>query len=209
MQAARGTPIAARKGSPSTRSGAVWAIVATVALIGYGLDLGTKTWALTQLDPANPPVLLGGQVILRLIRNPGAAFSMGESLTVLLTVVAAAALVGVLFWLVPRIRHRGWAVGAGLLLAGIAGNLTDRLFREPGFGHGHVIDFIQVPWFAIFNVADICITFAAIVLIWLMVIRQVNPDGSRVTSGTAPATEASDEPDAASGDAGSPEPHAS
>lgn len=149
-----------------------------VAALGYAADLATKQLALAYLDPANPPVLLGGLLTLQLIRNPGAAFSMGENFTVVLTAIAVAALVFVTAWMLPKVRHRGWAVGLGLLLAGICGNLTDRLFREPGFLHGHVIDFLQLPHFAIFNVADICITFAAITIVWLVAIRQVELDGS-------------------------------
>ena len=110
--------------------------------------------------------------------NPGAAFSMGEDFTVVLTLVSVAALAGVLAWVLPRTRHVGWTVGMGLLLAGILGNLTDRLIRPPAPLHGHVIDFFQVPNFAIFNVADICITFAAITIIWLVVITQVDLNGT-------------------------------
>ncbi len=117
---------------------------------------------------------------LQLIRNPGAAFSMGENLTVLLSIIALSALVAVLGWLVPRIRHVGWAVTTGFLLAGISGNLADRLFREPGPFHGHVIDFIQVPYFAIFNVADMFITAAAVLGIWLSMVTQVSFNGTRL-----------------------------
>lgn len=168
MQATGGTALSAR-----TVRLVAWAI----ALLGLAADQGTKALALAHLDPANPPVLLGGLLVLQLIRNPGAAFSLGEDFTVVLSGIALAALVFVGGWLVPRIRHAGWAVGAGLLLAGIMGNLTDRLFREPGPFHGHVIDFLQVPYFAIFNVADICITFAAVAIIWLTAVRQVGIDG--------------------------------
>lgn len=168
LQAAGGTALTPRK---------VRIVAWTIALAGLAADQGAKALALGQLDPAHPPVLLGGLLTLQLTRNPGAAFSMGENFTVVLTFVAIAALVAVGGWLVPRIRHRGWAVASGLLLAGILGNLTDRLFREPGPLHGHVIDFLQLPHFAIFNVADMCITFAAVVIIWLTAVRQVGVDG--------------------------------
>jgi signal peptidase II len=114
---------------------------------------------------------------LRLIRNPGAAFSMGEQFTVVLTCIAIAALIGVSGWLLPKVRHVGWAVATGCLLAGIVGNLIDRLFREPSPFHGHVIDFLQLPNFAIFNVADMFITAAAVLVIWLSLITQVNVAG--------------------------------
>lgn len=161
----------------------VWrlrALCLGIAAAGVGLDLATKSLALAHLDPARPIPLLGGLVTLQLIRNPGAAFSMGESFTVVISLVGIAALIGVLGWFVPRIRHTGWAVAIGLLLAGIVGNLADRLFREPGPLRGHVIDFIQLPYFAIFNVADICITAAAVMIIWLTVITKVSPAGVRI-----------------------------
>ena len=94
------------------------------------------------------------------------------------TAISAAALVFVLWRLLPRTRHVGWVVALGLVLAGILGNLTDRIFRPPGFLHGHVVDFLQLPNFAIFNVADMCITFAAVLIVWLVVITQVDLSGA-------------------------------
>ncbi len=179
MQAAGGaalsTPPAPRG---ALRARTAWALALGIGAIGYGIDLLTKELALAFLDPSNPPVLLGGLLRLQLIFNPGAAFSMGENFTVVLTIIAMAALVGVLGFLVPRARHRGWVVALGLLLAGILGNLTDRLFRPPAPLHGHVIDFLQLPNFAIFNVADMCITFAAVFIVWLVAIRQVDLSGA-------------------------------
>jgi len=151
-----------------------------IGVVGLVLDQAMKTLAIATLDPAHPIPLLGGLVILRLTRNSGAAFSMGEGLTLPLAIVAIVALIGVSALLLPRVRHRGWAVATGLLLAGIAGNLADRLFREPSPFRGHVVDFIQLPYFAIFNVADMCITAAAIIVIWLTVFAQVAPSGARL-----------------------------
>lgn len=156
----------------------VWVVSLTIALAGYALDQGTKALALAYLDPADPPVLLGGLLTLRLIHNPGAAFSLGEDFTVVLTAISVAALIVVVARLLPRTRHLGWAIGLGLLLAGILGNLTDRLIRPPGIGRGHVVDFLQLPNFAIFNVADMGITFAAVTIIWLVVITQVDLAGA-------------------------------
>lgn len=155
----------------------MWVLALTIGLLGYGVDQLTKYLAITHLDPQNPPVLLGGLLRLQLIFNPGAAFSMGENFTVVLTAISAVALCFVLGWLLPRTRHRGWAIAFGLLLAGILGNLTDRLVRPPGFAHGHVVDFLQLPNFAIFNVADMCITFAAVAIVWLTLITGVDMAG--------------------------------
>lgn len=152
----------------------------SIGVLGFGLDLLAKHIAIANLDPERPIPLLGGLITLQLIRNPGAAFSMGESFTVVLTIVAISALIGVLGFVVPRIRHVGWAVAIGFLLAGISGNLFDRLFREPSPFHGHVVDFIQLPYFAIFNVADMFITAAAVLVVWLSMITQVSLNGTRL-----------------------------
>ena len=101
----------------------------------------------------------------------------GSSYTLVLTCVATAAAVAVL-WVVRRLRSTGWAIGLGFLMAGVLGNLTDRVFRSPGGFRGHVVDFIQLPNWPIFNVADVCINIAAGVII-LQAVRGVSIDGSR------------------------------
>lgn len=151
-----------------------------IGALGFLADWLTKRWALSALSDSAALQVIPGQLYLRLVRNPGAAFSMGEGFTVVLTCLAIAAMIFLLVWMVPRVRHTGWAVAAGLLLAGVSGNLFDRLFRDPGAFHGHVIDFLQVPWFAVFNVADIWITFAAVTVIWLTLISGVNLAGDKV-----------------------------
>ena len=179
LQAAGGTAIT---GAPAvaTRVAPYRWLCLGIGLVGFLLDLVVKNAVIANLDPQHPIPLLGGLVTLQLTRNPGAAFSMGENFTVLLTIIAIAALIAVLVFIVPRLRHVGWAVTIGCLLAGIAGNLTDRLFRDPGPFHGHVVDFIQLPNFAIFNVADMFITAAAVIGIWLSMITQVSFDGTRL-----------------------------
>ena len=180
LQAAGGTAITDEPVTATPRVATYRWLSIGIGIIGFGLDLLAKNAAIANLDPQKPIPLLGGLVTLRLIRNPGAAFSMGENFTVVLTIVAIAALVAVLGWVVPRIRHIGWSVTIGFLLAGIVGNLTDRLFREPGPFRGHVVDFIQLPNFAIFNVADMFITAAAVLGIWLSMITQVSFNGTRL-----------------------------
>lgn len=156
-------------------------MAAAIGVFGLVLDQSLKALAIARLDPQDPVQLFSGLVTLRLIRNPGAAFSMGENFTVALTLVAIAALIAVSVWGVPRVRHYGWALTMGFLLAGISGNLFDRLFREPGPFQGHVVDFIQLPYFAIFNVADIFITAAAVLVVWLSMVSQVGLDGARLS----------------------------
>jgi signal peptidase II len=150
------------------------------------LDQVTKAMAVAWLDPLHPPRILGGLITFQLIRNPGAAFSMGESATVLFAVLAIVMLIFVIVWLAPKVTGRAWAVATGLGIAGIAGNLTDRLFRPPSVMHGHVVDFIQLPYFAIVNVADICLTSAAATIVVLSLLQ-----GRKDDKGVADAAEES------------------
>jgi len=115
--------------------------------------------------------------VLHLVRNPGAAFSTGTRYTVVLSCIALAAVV-VVVYLARRVGHVLWAVALGLLLAGVAGNLTDRLFRAPGPLRGHVIDFLMLPNWPVFNVADMCINVAA-VLILVQAFRGIRINGER------------------------------
>ncbi|HEY9290786.1 MAG TPA: signal peptidase II [Microlunatus sp.] len=178
-----------------------------VAVACLALDQITKHLAVSHLDPADPPSFLGGLVRLQLIRNSGAAFSLGENYTIVFTILASLVLIFVLAVLLPRLGHIGWAFALGLLAAGVAGNLTDRIFRPPSVFHGHVVDFIQLPHFAIFNVADMCVTGAAILIVILAIFRNVAVNGDRYPRTghkNESATAGSDEPEAAT----KPEPDA-
>jgi len=148
-----------------------------VAGAAYLLDLGTKILAVERLQAREPVEVLGDFFRLTLVRNPGAAFSTGTSYTLLLSVVAVVAVTVVLL-LSRRLNDRVWAVGLGCLLGGVLGNLTDRVFRQPGFLRGHVIDFFQLPNWPVFNVADICINVAAGVIV-LQAVRGVSHTGQR------------------------------
>ena len=140
--------------------------VVAIGLVVWLLDLLSKQWALSALADGRPRELLGDFLRLRLTSNPGAAFSVGTDITWLFTVIATV-IVGLIVWHANRIGHRGWVVGVGGLLGGALGNLTDRLFREPGFAHGHVVDFIALPNFPVFNVADSFITCSVALMFWL------------------------------------------
>jgi signal peptidase II len=150
-----------------------------VSLTGFALDAATKILAVSRLEPNDPVRLLGGLLTLRLIRNPGAAFSLGGQFTYLFAGLSLVVLVFVVVRLVPRVRHFGWAAALGLLAAGVGGNLTDRLLRAPGVGRGHVVDFLQLPYWPIFNLADVLITSAAVTILVLSVIKGVGLDGER------------------------------
>lgn len=150
-------------------------LLAGVSLAVYAADQVTKVLATGSLRPGVPVELVGSLLQLRLIRNPGAAFSLATGMTWLLTVVAVGVVVVVLRS-ARRIGSAGWAVALGLLLGGAVGNLTDRLVREPGFARGHVVDFIDYSGFFVGNVADIAIVVAAVV-VGLLGLRGVGLEG--------------------------------
>ena len=108
-----------------------------------------------------------------LIKNSGAAFSFASGFTLAFSLLAVAVIATIVRY-AARITSRGWLTCAGLLLGGVLGNLTDRIFREPGFFLGHVIDWIQIPNWPVFNIADIAISTAAL-LAFIQTMRSVPP----------------------------------
>lgn len=178
LQAARGASLSASENTSSRTPGSPRAARLAFAVAGVALmvDLGSKQLAVRELSGA-PVRVLGDVLQLELVRNPGAAFSAAASLTPLISVVAVLATV-VVCWYALRVRHRGWAVALGLLLAGVSGNLVDRLFRAPGPFRGHVVDFLALPHWPVFNVADMCIDVAGALLVVLL-LRGVSMDGVR------------------------------
>ena len=165
----------------------LWPLFGAVALVGLAADAVTKVAVVTYLDPDVGVPVVGSLLSLRLIRNSGAAFSQGEGFAWVFAVAALVVLAYVLVRLVPRLGHPGWAVALGLLCAGVGGNLVDRLFRAPGVLRGHVVDFLQLPHWPIFNVADVCITSGAILVMVLAVIRNVGLDGEHYVRAPAGA----------------------
>jgi signal peptidase II len=171
---------------PPLRQAAAGTIIAILAVLVLAADQLAKYLALENLPFQEPVEVLGDFLSFYLTRNPGAAFSLGEEVTWIFT-IALAAVAGVIGWLAAtRVRSRLWAVTLGLLLGGVLGNLTDRLFRDPGFAVGHVVDFINTPWMwffpgmspAIYNIADIFIV-CDMIAIALLVLVGVHMDGSR------------------------------
>lgn len=150
-----------------------WTLCVTVLV----LDQVTKALALRLLDEGDRVEVVGDILQLRLVFNPEAAFGLGVGMTWLLTLVAVV-VVAVVVRVSRRLGSRGWAVALGLMLGGALGNLVDRLFREPGFARGHVVDFLALPNWPVFNVADSAITCAA-VLVVLLGLRGVSVDGRR------------------------------
>jgi signal peptidase II len=153
-------------------------LLGAVALVLYGVDQLAKFLVVTHLQQGQLVPVLGPVLQLHYVTNSGAAFSLASGFTWILSIVAVGVVIFIV-WYARRIRSLGWAVVFGLVLGGAAGNLTDRLFRDPGFGQGHVVDFLQIIGFpAIFNIADAGIV-AAMALFLLMSLRGIGLDGSR------------------------------
>jgi signal peptidase II len=152
------------------------------------LDLVTKLAVVATIAPGEDVKVLGGLVYLTQLRNVGAAFSFAEGATVLFSLIAVA-VAAVIVRTARRLYATGWAVTLGLVLGGAVGNLIDRVFRDPGFLRGGVVDFISVfapdgrVW-PVFNVADSAIVCGGI-LGALLALRGVEFDGSRVSRGRA------------------------
>ena len=139
-------------------------VVIAVMLIVAALDQLLKIIMVAWLEPGVPHPVIGDWFRFYLLFNPGAAFSMGQNSTWLFTTLQLAFVIGAL-WFGPRMSIRWEAFGLALVAGGALGNLCDRLFREPGFWFGHVVDYISVGSFAVFNLADAAITVGVVVFV--------------------------------------------
>ena len=146
----------------------IWLTAWTIWLFDYV----TKTWALSNFS-SDPQPVIGTLLQFTLLKNSGAAFSLASGFTLIFSLLAVAVIATIVRY-AARITSRGWLTCAGLLLGGVLGNLTDRIFREPGFFLGHVIDWIQIPNWPVFNIADIAISTAAL-LAFIQTMRSVPP----------------------------------
>jgi signal peptidase II len=160
-------------GQPRRRIG----ILIGAAVLVLVLDIVTKVTVVATLSNRAPIRLLGGFLTLRVDRNPGAAFSFGPSLTILFSLIAITVIV-VILRSSRRIRSLPWAITLGLLLGGATGNLVDRIFRSPGAFRGWVVDWIQVPHWPVFNLADSAIVCGGILAV-LLSARGIRLDGHR------------------------------
>ncbi|MEV8322613.1 signal peptidase II [Kitasatospora sp. NPDC056731] len=151
-------------------------VLMVVALLAFLIDFGSKLLVVARLENHAAIKVIGDVVTFQVIRNSGAAFGMGQALTVVFTMIASAVIV-VIWRIARRLYSLPWAIALGLLLGGALGNLTDRLFRSPGVFRGHVVDFISVQHFAVFNLADSAIVCGGILVV-LLSFRGSNPDGT-------------------------------
>ena len=180
-------------------------LLLSVAAVVLALDIVTKVIAVKMLIPGQPVPIIGDTVTWTLVRNSGAAFSMATGYTWMLTVIATGVVVGI-FWMGRRLVSPWWAIGLGMILGGAMGNLVDRFFRSPGPLQGHVVDFLSIGWWPVFNVADPSVVGGAILLVTLSAmgfdfdtVGRRKPDGLDVTdvpdvADTAEDTETPDEP---------------
>ncbi|CAB4339208.1 unannotated protein [freshwater metagenome] len=126
------------------------------------LDYSTKAAAIKFL--ADEPVkILGSFLKLNLTFNSGAAFSLASSATILLSTFSMIA-VAVIFYFSRKVKSTQWAIALGLVLGGVFGNLSDRIFRNPGGLQGEVVDWIQIPNWPVFNIADTAVVSAAVLI---------------------------------------------
>jgi signal peptidase II len=136
--------------------------LAVIALIVFALDYLTKLLAIHYLSD-QPKNIIGSLLQFRLVYNSGAAFSFASSGTIFLSsfsIIVAAAI----FYFGRTVKSTPWALALGLVLGGIFGNLTDRIFRSPGGLQGEVVDWIQVPHWPVFNIADSAVVCGAILI---------------------------------------------
>jgi signal peptidase II len=174
MQAAPGTPLSSAVGTRRRRIG----VLIGIAVFVLAADAITKALVVMHLRPGEPVHVLGNVLMLNLLRNPGAAFSVGTGNTIVFTAIAVVVVVYIVRT-ARNLRSIGWAVTLGLLLGGALGNLSDRLFRSPGVFRGDVVDWIELTrYWPVFNVADSAIVCGGILTV-LLAMFGYHMDGTR------------------------------
>jgi signal peptidase II len=196
LQAAGGTTLNADEATGATAvdepapgpkprlSGRAVAVLGATALVAVALDQWVKWLSTENLEEGHPVRILGGLIYLSLLRNSGAAFSLGSDYTWVFPVITLI-VIGWIGYMATRLRSLPWALALGLVLGGALGNLIDRLFRAPGFLHGHVVDMVSLfgpyaEYFAVFNIADSCLS-VGVVLAVLLELTGRQRDGSRIS----------------------------
>lgn len=139
-----------------------------VGILVVGLDQFTKWLAIQNLEGQPSTEVLGEFLRLSFARNPGAAFSIGTGQTWLFTLIALCVAIAIMVF-ATRVTSVLWLIALGMMLGGALGNLIDRVAQPPGAGSGQVVDFIQLPNWPVFNVADMCVVIAACGLVALTV----------------------------------------
>ena len=176
LQAASGTPLNGSPPGPPPRRRRVGLLLAVAAFVLVA-DVVSKAIVVAKMPDHSPIRLLGGLLTITYTRNGGAAFSIGTSMTIVFTAIA----LGVIIYILRaarNLRSVGWAIALGLLLGGATGNLLDRIFRAPGVLQGHVVDWIELPHWPVFNLADSAVVCAGFLVV-LLALRGIRLDGTR------------------------------
>jgi len=146
-------------------------LVLIVAAILVALDQATKIIVVETMRLGESIPAIDGVLHWTYQRNPGAAFGLFQSVPVLFTVLASAISVGIVVY-ARRVEDRLSGVAFGLVLGGAVGNLVDRVVRPPGIFQGHVVDFIDLRVWPVFNLADAAVVVGAVLLIVASSIRE-------------------------------------
>ncbi len=195
MQATRGTPLS--DDPPHVVGGRrLIGVLLVVAAVVVLLDQSTKHWAVNSLSDGHIVHVIDDILRFRLTFNPGAAFSFATGFTFVFTIIAAAVVV-VILRISRKLASWPWAIALGLLLGGALGNLIDRIFRQPSPFEGHVVDFIELPNFPLFNLADSAITCGAVMIVALSLLG-IEFDGSHRRRPAPEQSDQHDQPDAES-----------
>src|ERR1700722_18339359 len=186
MQAAGGTALKEADADDQRSAGRRVGVLLAVALIVLAADVVSKSIVVAMLSDRAQVRLLGGFLGLTESRNPGAGFGFAPSLTIVFSAIAIG-VIAIILRTSRRIRSLAWAITLGLLLGGATGNLVDRLARYPGPFRGYVVDWIMLPHWPVFNLADSSIVCGA-VLAAVLAVCGVQLDGSRSANRTRSAT---------------------
>lgn len=165
--------------APLTSSRAVRArqLFVIVATLAFGADLATKNWAVASLQFREPIKVIGDFLQFTYTTNKGAAFNLASGATYILTALKACVATFLIFYM-SKVISRAWALALGLLFGGVAGNLWDRGTRSPGKWAGEVVDWIQLPHWPVFNIADACIVVSACLIAFLAA-RNIAPTAGK------------------------------
>jgi len=144
--------------------------ITAVGVLLAVVDQLTKNWAVSNLPELDPQPFLGEILHLTLLYNSGAAWGMGSEITPVVTGLQIAIVIGVIVFAVRSVRSLWYTLALGLILGGALGNIHDRLLRPPGPFHGAVVDFLELPHWPVFNVADMAVVGGAILVVLLGVI---------------------------------------
>lgn len=148
----------------------LWVMVALIV----ALDQLTKHWALNRLSQSRT-IDIVGSLRFNLAFNKGMAFSQATGFGPVIGALGFVVVIGIVLWL-RRLAGGVSSFAAGLIVGGAVGNLIDRLFRGDAFLRGAVVDFIDLQWWPVFNIADSAISIGA-VLMFVASFRRVRTEG--------------------------------